>query len=107
MEEKTLATLAKAVKRHRQAKGMTQRQLAQKVSLAPDTISLIERAGQPNIGLRNLAAIAGALGVEAYELLLEDPEAVWIKLIVSDANLARLERLVERCGNLRIAVIKK
>ena len=106
MSDKTQATLtlAKAVKRHRLAAGLTQRELARRVELAPDTISLIERAKQPNVGLRNLEALADALGVELYRLFLDDPDALNINLVVSDQNVQNLQRILDK---VEIAIIRK
>ncbi len=87
--------LAKNLRRYRQVKGLTQKDLAEKVSLAKDTISLIELGKQSNPGMKSLILISRALDIELFQLFMEDPESLTIKLIVSDQNLRSLERLFD------------
>ncbi len=86
-------TLAKNVKRYRQVKGLTQEDLAEKVSLAKDTISLLESGKQENIGMKHLVSISRELDIELFELFMENPDTLFLKFVVSDQNLRSLEKL--------------
>ena len=56
------------VRRQREARDLTQEVLAEKASLHPTYISGIER-GKRNVALRNIEAIANALGITIAELV--------------------------------------
>jgi len=51
-------------------RGLTQRQLADRVCVSRPSIANVE-AGRQNVGLRQLCALAGALGVGIAELVAE------------------------------------
>lgn len=87
--------LARNVKRYRQVKGLKQKDLAVKVGLASDTISLIERGLQLNPGLKSLISISRELDVELFQLFMEDPESLTIKFVMSDQNLQGAKRLID------------
>lgn len=84
--------LARNVKRYRQDKGLTQSDLATKVGLTKDYISRIEKAKQPNVGLKYLILIHRELGIEMEELFME--EAKFIKLVLSNQNVQSLEKIL-------------
>ena len=54
----------------RSDRGLTQRQLADRASVSRPSIANVE-AGRQNVGLRQLCALAGALGVGVADLLAE------------------------------------
>ena len=54
----------------RAARGLTQRELAGRVQISRPSIANVE-AGRQNVGLRQLCALADALGVGVGELLAE------------------------------------
>lgn len=62
-----LAALGLNVRRRREAKTLTQEQLAEKAGLDPTYISGIER-GLRNPGIKNVAKLARALGLTTSEL---------------------------------------
>jgi transcriptional regulator with XRE-family HTH domain len=69
----------------RRLANLTQAQLAERIDVATETISRVERgATVPSVA--SLARIAGALGCEPYELLVSSTSAA--------ANRAALDRLV-------------
>jgi len=86
----------KNVKRVRQVKGLTQRELAVKVGLATDTVSNIERGNQENLGMKNMIAICQELSVDLQQLFLEDPASVDIKLVISDKNFEALKEICDK-----------
>jgi len=88
-----LKVLGKNLKRYRQFRGMTQNQLAIKVGMTKDTISMIELGKQKNIGLKYLISISRELNVELEQLFMADPEAKFIKLVISDKNFQALKEL--------------
>lgn len=59
------------VKKHRLALGLSQEHFAEKCGLHRTYISSIERF-QRNVSLGNIQKIADALGVDAYELFMEE-----------------------------------
>ena len=90
MDEKEI--LGKNLKRSRQLKGLTQKALAAKVGLTKDTISKIESGKQENVGLKYLILICRELDVGLKQLFMEDPEARFIKFVLSDENVRSLEK---------------
>lgn len=92
---KELEILAKNVKRYRLVKGLKQTELAMKVGLTGDTICRIETARQENIGMKYLVLISRELGIELFQLFMENPESLTIKFVVSDQNLRGFERLLD------------
>ena len=67
-----LGTLAENMQRLRKQRGWSQERLAEKANMHRTFISLVERRGR-NITLGAVEAIAGALEVEVYELLMPLP----------------------------------
>lgn len=63
-----LAALGASVRRHREARALTQEKLAEKAGLYPTYISGIER-GLRNPGIHNVARLARALGLTTARLL--------------------------------------
>ena len=66
-----LYIVADAIKALREARGLTQEQLAEKIGVSIETISSIER-GIKMPRLQNFVAIANQLGVSADELLQDE-----------------------------------
>jgi transcriptional regulator with XRE-family HTH domain len=62
-----LAALGRNVRRHRDAKALTQEKLSELSGLDPTYISDIER-GQRNPGIKNVAKLAKALGLTTAEM---------------------------------------
>ncbi len=87
--------IAKNLRQYRLIKGMQQKELAEKVGLSKDTISKIETGKQHNIGSKYLILISRELDVELFQLFMADPEALTIKLVVSDQNLRSAKRLLD------------
>jgi transcriptional regulator with XRE-family HTH domain len=54
----------------RTGRGLTQRELADRVCISRPSIANVE-AGRQNVGLRQLCALAGALGVGVCDLVAE------------------------------------
>lgn len=69
--EKLLRRLAANTRALRRICGMTQEELAHSASLAPRHLQKIE-AGQVNVTLRTIAALASALDCQPAQLLEED-----------------------------------
>jgi len=65
---KEVLVLAQNLKRHRQSKGLTQKELGLKVGLTKDTISMLELGKQENIGLKYLIMIRRELGIGMEKL---------------------------------------
>lgn len=63
-----LAAFGLRVRQHREARGLTQEQLAEKADLDRTYISDIER-GSRNPGIKNVIRIARALGIPTAKLL--------------------------------------
>ena len=61
--------LAENIKRFRQAKGLTQEQLAQKASVTYSTLTKLESGMNQNPKVKTLQGIARVLGVSLDELL--------------------------------------
>ena len=87
---KELEILGRNIRRYRQVKGLRQGDLAKKVVLAKDTISMIESGKQKNVGLKYLILICRELDVGLEQLFMEDPEARFIKFVLSDENVRSL-----------------
>lgn len=92
MKEKQI--LATNLKRHRQFKGLSQKQLAAKVGLTPDTISKLELGKQNNIGIKYLTAICHALDIQLQELFMDGINHIPLKLVISDEGLETAERIL-------------
>lgn len=67
---KIVKNLAENIKKRRIASGLSQEQLADKSGLHRTYIGSVERC-ERNITIQSLDSIAKALGVQAYELLME------------------------------------
>jgi len=63
-----LRRLGASIRALRQKRGMTQEDLGERSGINPKYVGYIER-GERNVTLRNLLAVAGALGVEPNALL--------------------------------------
>ncbi len=90
-----LRILGRNLKRCRKVRGLKQQDLAKKVGLTKYTISKIELGKQENVGLKYLISISRELNVELEQLVMADPEARFIKLVISDENARSLEKLFD------------
>ena len=63
--------VGRKIAKHRKAAGLTQLQLGDKLSVAPETISRMER-GATTPSIKTLGRIGRALGIPAYEFLMSD-----------------------------------
>jgi XRE family aerobic/anaerobic benzoate catabolism transcriptional regulator len=63
-----LAVVAERVRAFRRARGLTQRELAERAELSPRFLAQVE-TGRGNISIERLAELAEALGVRAAELI--------------------------------------
>ena len=82
------------LKRHRQFRGLTQKELAEKVGLTSDTISKIETGKQENIGMKYLTLICRELDIELQELFMDGINHIPLKLVISDEGLKTAERIL-------------
>jgi len=98
MDEKKI--LGKNIKRLRQVKGLTQKDLAKKVGLTKDTISKIERGEQENVGSKYLISICRELNVTMEELFMEHPEEKVIKIVFSKQNIRSVERIISEIKSI-------
>jgi len=96
------AILGKNIKSLRQAKGLTQKELARKVGLTSDTISKIESEKQENIGSKHLISICRELDVSMEELFMADPETKFIKLVFSKQNIRSVERIINEIKSILV-----
>jgi transcriptional regulator with XRE-family HTH domain len=71
----SMTTIASRLRELREAKGMTQSELARAVGMTPQAINLLESGTSKAPTPQNLFAIADALGVSARELALGRQEA--------------------------------
>lgn len=71
MDKYFIEKVGKNIKKLREAKGLTQVELAVDAEIASSTIGMIETA-QNDMTLSKINAIAKALGIEAYNLLKFD-----------------------------------
>lgn len=90
-----LEVLGANIKKYRQLKELLQRDLAEKIGMSMEYLSKIERGSKPNPGLKNLISISQELNIELFQLFLENPDMIFIKLIISDKNFENLKRLVD------------
>jgi len=96
MGEKEVLVLAQNLKRHRQSKGLTQKELGLKVGLTKDTISKLELGKQENVGLKYLTLICQELDISMEELFIKDFKYIPFKLVVSDENVETLKALLKQ-----------
>jgi len=94
--------LATNLKRHRQFKGLTQKQLGERVGLSRDSISKIELGKYENPGMKYLINICRELDVAIEELLMENPQKLRIDIIVSDKNVKVIEAIIQAFRNLNL-----
>jgi len=94
--------LATNLKRHRQFKGLTQKQLGERVGLSQDSISKIELGKYENPGMKYLINICRELDVAIEELLMENPQKLRIDIIVSDKNVKVIEAIIQAFRNLNL-----
>lgn len=92
MTTEFLAAFGQAVRRLRQERGMTQAELAERLSLARTSITNLEK-GQQNPPLSLLPEMAAALGVSAAELVAtaaqDSDSAKSLAATVHDEDLRR------------------
>jgi len=81
------------LKRFRQFKVLSQKELGKKVGLSKDTISKIELGKQKNIGFKYLISICRELDISMEELFMEDANYVPLKIVVSDKNIETLKNI--------------
>lgn len=82
------------LKRHRQFKGLSQKELAAKVGLTSDTISKIEMGKQKNIGMKYLVLICRTLDIQMQELFMDGVNHIPLKLVISDEALKTAEKIL-------------
>jgi transcriptional regulator with XRE-family HTH domain len=68
MDKYFVKKVGKNIKKFREAKGLTQVELAVDADMAPSTVGMIEKA-RNDMTLSKINAIAKALDIEAYMLL--------------------------------------
>ena len=68
MDKSFIEKVGKNIKKYREAKGLTQVELATDCNMSPSTIGMVETA-QNDMTLSKINSIAKALNVEAYILL--------------------------------------
>jgi len=90
------------LKRHRQFKGFSQKDLAEKVGLTADTISKIELGKYENPGMKYLTAICHELSIGLEELFMENPQKLRIDIIVSDKNVKVIEAIIQVFKNFNL-----
>ena len=100
MEEKQ--TLAINLKRHRQFKGLSQKELAKRIGVCADTLSKLESGRQNNPGLKYLKSICRELDISIAELFMEDPQKLRIDIIVSDKNAEIVKAIIQAFKNLNL-----
>ena len=93
MKEKQI--VAVNLKRHRQFKGLTQKQLGKEVGLTQDTISKLELGKQQNVGMKYLVLICRVLDISIEELFMEDANYIPLKIVVSDKNVELVKVAIE------------
>jgi len=71
MDKSFIKKVGKNIKKHREAKGLTQVELAVDANIASSTIGMIETA-QNDMTLSKINAIAKALEIDTYKLLKFD-----------------------------------
>jgi len=71
MDKSFIEKVGKNVKKFREAKGLTQIELAVDANMASSTIGMIETA-KNDMTISKINSIANALGIEAYMLLKID-----------------------------------
>lgn len=97
-----LATLGQRVRKVRELRGLTQRQLAEQIGRSRGTIANIEAGRQGDIGVTSLFALATALRTTVAELTgtatTTDGSAPWLDLArrVTESE-RRYSRLAEEC----------
>lgn len=77
------------IRKHRKAKGLTQRELARKVCLSQSHIGRLEN-GERNINLTHLKKIANVLEVEPWQLLPEDMQPKIMLPIIEEKEMSKL-----------------
>jgi len=93
-------TLASNLRRYRQLKGLSQKDLASKVGLSADSISKIELGKYGNPGLKYLKSICRVLNVSIGELLMENPRTLKFEIVVSEKNSKVIEAILQTFRNL-------
>lgn len=71
MDKSFIEKVGRNIKQLREAKGLTQIELGVDANIAPSTVGMIETA-KNDITLSKINAIAKALEIEAYKLLMFD-----------------------------------
>jgi len=95
-KSKTLENLGDNIKRLRSFSGLTQEELGLKVSLSKESISRLELGKQKNIGMMYLLSICRVLKVDLEELVVMQPRAIPIKIVVSDENVQAMGEIVKQ-----------
>lgn len=96
MGEKEASVLAQNLKRQRQFKGLTQKELGLKVGLAKDTISKLELGKQENIGMKYLYLICRELDISMEKLFVKDFKYIPFELVISDENIGTVRALLKQ-----------
>lgn len=96
MGEKEALVLAQNLKRQRQFKGLTQKELGLKVGLTKDTISKIELGKQENIGMKYMYLICKELDISMEKLFIKDFRYIPLELVISDENIGTMRALLKQ-----------
>jgi len=91
--------LGQNIKRYRLFTGLDQTALAKRARMSAQAISKIER-GIENVALDNLIAIAKALGVTLEEIVCQDKEKQFIKIVISRDNAETIKRALDELGKV-------
>src|SRR5262245_23211643 len=75
------------IRRVRKSKGLTLEELTEKADANAKYIGGVER-GEENMGLKKLAQVASALGIDPYELLLPDQDAALADQLIAAVKAA-------------------
>jgi transcriptional regulator with XRE-family HTH domain len=89
------------IKTARTSVGFSQAQLAERCSLATETVSRIERGAQ-GVGLENLAKLAEAMGSSLPKIVDVEGELEEVGALERDLRVAEVVRLMEAAGDAEL-----
>ena len=90
--------LGKNLKRYREFKGLSRKDLADKIKVSDTTIARLERGEErytKNFGLSYLLKICKILDTTMEELFMKDSDLLSLRFIISDHNIATLKEVVK------------